>query len=67
MFKYRQSSDWFASSGSSRFICANRSRGTSKSASGPVVAGTGTDCGQTGEKRSANLMFFHVDGVTGGI
>lgn len=28
---------------------------------------TGTVCGHTGEKWAAILVFFHVDGVTGGM
>lgn len=34
-FKYRQSSDWFASSGRRRRNCASRPRGISSNASGP--------------------------------
>lgn len=54
------------SSGNRRLSCARRSRGTSKRASGPE-AGTGGSCGQTGANRSVKRVFFHVDGVTGGI
>ena len=33
----------------------------------PVSEVTGTVCGHTGEKWSARRVFFHVDGVTGGM
>lgn len=45
---------------------ANRPLGISSRASIPVSL-TGTLCGQTGEKWSARRVFFHVDGVTGGM
>lgn len=54
------------SNGVNRLNCAKRPLGISNSASIPDVD-MGGAWGQTGEKWSANLVFFHVDGVTGGI
>lgn len=66
IFKYRQSSEWLVSIDFILRSWANRPLGISNSASMPV-SDTGTLWGQTGEKWSAKRVFFHVDGVTGGM
>lgn len=66
IFKYRQSSEWLVSMDFILRSWANRPLGISNNASMPV-SDTGTLWGHTGEKWSAKRVFFHVEGVTGGM